>query len=163
MITNRTRECLFLPQFNTMTPNKKLVSVKNGGRSQAYADILTKIQEDAVCPFCPEYLEKYHKPPIVKRGKHWLITPNMYPYENTSFHFLFITTRHITDSEELTREEWLELQELNQWIISEYGIDCGTLIMRSGDMSKTGATVMHLHAQFVVGSDPEKPVMTRVG
>jgi len=30
-------------------------------------------------------------------------------------------------------------------------------------MSKTGATVLHLHAQLVAGSDPEKPVITRVG
>lgn len=146
-----------------MASDKKLVRVENGGRSQAYVEILTKINEDAVCPFCPEHLENYHKPPILKRGTYWTVTPNMYPYENTAHQFLFIVNEHITDSKNLTSDMWAELHTLIQWVITEYKITSGTLIMRSGDMSKTGATVFHLHAQFVVAEDPTKPVLARVG
>jgi ATP adenylyltransferase len=124
---------------------------------------MKRIAEDGVCPFCPEHLKKYHVPPIVRESTHWLVTPNMYPYENTAHHFLFITKEHLTDSKNLSKDAWVELQELTKWLIETYGITSGTLLMRSGDMSKTGATVLHLHAQFVVGSDPSKPVITRVG
>ena len=119
--------------------------------------------EDGVCPFCPEHLSKYHEPPVLKKGAHWLVTRNMYPYDNTAHHFLFITLEHITDSNHLSKEAWSELQDMVLWVNAEYGIESGTLLMRSGDMNKTGATVKHLHAQFVVGSDPTKPVLTRVG
>lgn len=124
---------------------------------------MEKIAADGVCPFCPEHLKKYHEPPILKCGAHWTVTPNMYPYDNTAHHFLFITNEHITDSKDLASEAWSELQDLVAWIIKENNIECGTLVMRSGDMSKTGATVLHLHAQLIVGSDPDKPVITRVG
>ena len=135
----------------------------NNARDSLQIENMKKIAREGFCPFCPEHLQKYHKPPILKKGTHWTVTPNMYPYEHTRFHFLFITHEHITDSKDLSPDMWSELHELLQWVISEYKIDCGTLLMRSGDMNKTGATVLHLHAQFVVGSDPAKPVITRVG
>lgn len=125
---------------------------------------MEKIAAEGFCPFCPEHVKKYHEPPILKTGAHWYVTPNMYPYDNTKHHFLFITNEHITDTSELSSLAWIELQELIQWLIKEQGIDSGTLLMRSGDMEKTGATVMHLHAQFIVGTgDASKPVLARVG
>lgn len=132
-------------------------------RSPLQRENMQKIAEEGFCPFCPEHLKKYHEPPIVKQGVHWTVTPNMYPYENTGHQFLFITHEHITDSKDVTAEMWGELQEMVSWTMREYLIDAGTLLMRSGNMKKTGATVMHLHAQLIVGKDPQKPVITRVG
>lgn len=145
-----------------MTNENTFMNIENA-REPLQVSNMKRIAEDGVCPFCPEHLAKYHTPPIVKEGAYWLVTPNMYPYENTAHHFLFITKEHLTDSQKLTPEAWSELQTLSQWLIETYKIDSGTLLMRSGDMSKTGATVLHLHAQFVVGSDSTKPVVTRVG
>jgi diadenosine tetraphosphate (Ap4A) HIT family hydrolase len=140
------------------------VNIQNGTRTPEYTNILTQIEMDAVCPFCPDHLRKYHKPPIVKEGTYWVVTPNMYPYENALHHLLFIARRHVTDTKELTTDEWAELHVLIQWIVEHYpDIDFGTFIMRTGDTQKTGATVKHLHAQFVVGGNPDKPVITRVG
>ena len=125
---------------------------------------MKKIEAEGFCPFCPEHMEKYHTPPILKRAEYWYVTPNMYPYENALHHFLFITNEHLSNSNELSKEAWLELQELTNWVITEYQIEAGTFLMRSGDMSKTGSSVLHLHGQLVVGTgDAEKPVMTRVG
>ncbi len=132
-------------------------------RTKLQADTMQKIHEEGFCPFCPEHIQKYHTPPIVRTGSHWYVTPNMYPYDNTKFHFLFITTAHITDSNDLSSEAWAELQEHIKWLIAEYKMSNGTLLMRSGDMTKTGATVSHLHAQFIVGESKDKPVLARVG
>lgn len=141
---------------------KSLMNIKNA-RNKLQIENMKKIEAEGFCPFCPEHMKKYHTPPILKTAKHWYVTPNMYPYDNTAHQFLFVTNEHLTDSKELPAEAWSELQEHVQWIIESYHIDSGTLLMRSGDMSKTGSTVHHLHAQLIVGADPEKPVITRVG
>ena len=124
---------------------------------------MKKIAQEGFCPFCPEHMGKYHTPPIVKVGAHWYVTPNMYPYENTLHHLLIITNEHMADSKDLSPQAWAELQEHLNWAMQEYGIEGGTLLMRSGDMSKTGSSVLHLHAQLIVGSDKDRPVITRVG
>jgi ATP adenylyltransferase len=142
---------------------EKLLNFDNARHPVQVAN-MQKIEAEGFCPFCPEHMEKYHTPPILKRGNYWYVTPNMYPYENTLHHLLFITNRHISNSLELTQEEWGELQEQITWAMTEYDLSHGTLLMRSGDMTKTGSSVLHLHAQLVVGTgDNTKPVMTRVG
>lgn len=145
-----------------MKKTDSFLNIQNA-RVPLQAKNMERIEADGVCPFCIEHLKKYHIPPVVYDGNHWIVTPNMYPYENTAHHFLFITKKHIVNTDELSSEAWNELQVLTRWLIEAYGITSGTLLMRSGDMSKTGATVLHLHAQFIVGADPEKPVFTRVG
>ena len=135
----------------------------NNARGELQIQNMKRIQKDGVCPFCPQHLKTYHEPPILREGAHWVVTFNMYPYQNSAYHFLFITKTHLTDTQDLSAEAWAELHEHIKWVDREYEIDCGTLLMRSGNMLKTGSSVSHLHAQFIVGSDPEKPIMTRVG
>ena len=145
-----------------MSEKEDLMNIKNA-RQPLQIENMEKIAEAGFCPFCPEHLKKFHEPPILKKGTHWTVTPNMYPYENTAHQILFITNEHISDSAKLSPEAWAELQDLSKWAMAEFSIDGATLLMRSGDMTKTGATVLHLHAQLIAGSDPDKPVMTRVG
>jgi diadenosine tetraphosphate (Ap4A) HIT family hydrolase len=141
--------------------DESLLNIENA-RNPLQIENMQKIAAEGICPFCPEHMEKYHKPPILRRGTYWYITPNMYPYEHSIDHILFVTNRHVSISFELSADEWLELQEHINWVMQERGLTHGTLVMRSGDMSKTGSTVLHLHAQLVVG-DGTKPVITRVG
>jgi diadenosine tetraphosphate (Ap4A) HIT family hydrolase len=140
----------------------ELMNIENA-RTDLQRQNMEKIAAEGFCPFCPENMQKYHTPPILRTGEHWYVTPNMYPYENTKHHFLFVTNAHITDTKDLSSSAWAELQSHIAWVIAEHGIEHGTLLMRSGNMEKTGATVMHLHAQFIVGESPEKPVLARVG
>jgi len=141
----------------------KLMNIDNA-RDALQIENMKKIEAEGFCPFCPENMEKYHTPPILKTGKYWYVTPNMYPYENTKHHFLFVTTQHLTNTTEVTAEAWTELHEHVEWLITEYKIESSTLLMRSGDMEKNGATVAHLHAQFVVGTgDKNKQVLVRIG
>jgi len=146
-----------------MTNKEELMNIDNA-RQSLQIENMKKIAAEGFCPFCPEHMKKYHEPPILRTGTYWYVTPNMYPYENTKLHFLFVTNEHLTNSDELGADAWAELQGHIKWLNSEYHIDGGTFLMRSGDMKKNGATVLHLHAQYIVGSgDKEKPVLARVG
>jgi diadenosine tetraphosphate (Ap4A) HIT family hydrolase len=142
--------------------DEKLMEIENA-RDPLQIENMKKIAEEGFCPFCPEHMKKYHTPPIVRAGPYWYVTPNMYPYENSLHHILIITNEHMANSKDLNKDAWAELQEHLNWALQEYNIEGGTLLMRSGDMSKTGSSVLHLHAQLIVGADKDKPVITRVG
>lgn len=146
-----------------MSNKENLMNIENA-RKPLQVENMKKIAAEGFCPFCPEHMQKYHEPPILKTGEHWYVTPNMYPYDNTIHHFLFITNEHLTDTKELSQAAWAELQEHITWLSKEYDIDGGTFLMRAGDMERNGATVLHLHAQFIVGKgDKDNPVLARVG
>ncbi|MES3005893.1 MAG: hypothetical protein V4664_03020 [Patescibacteria group bacterium] len=148
--------------------NQNLVNLSNAGRpgDDTYKKVIEKIQSDNACPFCPDQLAKYHKNPILREGKFWKITTNMYPYPNTKHHFMFILNNHKIDTKELSTDEWAELHEHINWVVDSNNIPGGTFFMRCGDTSHTGATVTHLHAQFVspdYENPDRKPIMARVG
>ncbi len=149
---------------------KPLVNTSNT-RSRpdgAYSEVIAKIAEDGVCPFCPENLAKYHKKPVTEK-KHWLVTDNMYPYKPSRYHRLLIHKAHIAHISELTTEAWTELREIIKDESVRAGVTGGTFIMRFGDTRYTGASVTHLHANLVQ-SDPDDPaydagkgLLTRIG
>lgn len=144
------------------------VNLNNARRPQndTYEKVIKKIEGDLVCPFCSKHLSSYHKKPILKEGKHWLVTTNMYPYENAKHHFLFIHKNHIVNTSDMKPEAFVELHEHIQWITQEYNCPGGTLMMRCGDTSVTGATVTHIHAHFIVAdfeNADRKPLLVRVG
>jgi diadenosine tetraphosphate (Ap4A) HIT family hydrolase len=151
-----------------MTEDKNLVNLSNAGRpgDDTYKKVIEQIQSDKVCPFCPDQLSKYHKNPIIKVSALWTLTTNMYPYKNAKYHFLLILRNHKNDTKELSPEEWSELHEHTNWLVTEYKLPGGTLMMRCGDTTHTGASVTHLHAHFVspdFDNPNREPVMARLG
>jgi ATP adenylyltransferase len=131
-----------------------------------YSNVISQIQKDGVCPFCPESLAKYHKNPILKNGSFWLLTNNMYPYEEAKYHALLIHKAHITSFSEISKEAWDELNDFIKDFTVGNEIPGGTFIMRFGDTRYTGASVSHLHANLVSpdGEDKErKPIIARIG
>jgi len=151
-----------------MTSSNSHVNLTNAHRpgNDEYKKVIEKIGNDKVCPFCRDHLLNYHKNPILKEGERWTVTTNMYPYKNTKFHFLLIHKEHITDTENIPPESFLELQNHITWLVKEYNIPGGTLMMRCGNTENTGATVTHIHAHFIVAdfSNPDhEPVLARVG
>lgn len=135
----------------------------NNARHAEQKAVMAQIEADGVCSFCPEHMPTYHKHPIEKVGAHWYVTKNAWPYDHTAYHFLIVPNEHITDTSELSPEAWNELHTLQKWIVNEYNIANGTLMLRTGDMSKTGSSVLHLHAHFIVAANATDPVITRVG
>jgi len=150
--------------------NKPLV---NHANTQArpdgqYGEVIKRIAEDGVCPFCPENLAKYHKLPVTEK-KYWLLTDNMYPYKPKKYHRLLIHKAHISHLSDLSTEAWAELHEIIKDESARAGIAGGTFIVRFGDTKYTGASVTHLHANLVQ-SDPDDPsydkvkgLITRIG
>ena len=150
-----------------MTTND-FVNLNNTRRpgDDTYKKVIAKIQGDKVCPFCKDQLKNYHKNPILKEGASWVVTTNMYPYKNSKYHFLLILQNHKIDTKNLTTEEWQELHQHIDWLVESNNIPGGTLIMRCGDTTHTGATVTHLHAHFVspdLENPNREPVIIRVG
>lgn len=123
------------------------------GRSGNYADVISNIAKDGVCPFCEENLSKYHKKEIVAR-KYWFVTENMYPYKPTLHHFLLIHKEHVTHINQISKEAWVELHEIISELNNSNSIGGGSLMLRFGDTHFTGASVSHLHAH-IIQSNPE--------
>lgn len=138
----------------------------NNARFDDQRDIMLKISEDKVCPFCPDNIHKYHKPPILRDGDHWLVTPNQWPYDFTETHLLFITKSHVEKLSDLPDGSFQELQGHLSWAEKKYGIKAGSIAMRFGDVTKNGATVKHLHMHIIQPSadKPEgKSVRFKIG
>jgi len=131
-----------------------------------YAELIKKIQQDGVCPFCPEHFSTYHKKPILYETPYWLLTENMKPYEGARVQLLIIYKFHAVSILEICNESWLSLRRVIERAHLMYDIPGGTLVFRFGDTKYTGASVAHLHCNLV-SSDPlsknYKPVIARVG
>lgn len=133
-----------------------MIHIENARTPEQFS-VMGQIQKDNVCPFCRENLDKYHKRPILKEGKFWIITENQWPYEGAKTQLLAIANRHIELFEEITEEESSELFKLFQLVAKEKNIVGGTFAMRFGSSEKGYASsVKHLHAHLIE-PDLEKP------
>jgi len=127
-----------------------LVNLKNV-RSDEQRKIMEQIVTDNVCPFCPEYLNRYHKNPILTEGKYWLITDNQWPYKNTKHQLLAIYKTHKEHLSELDPESGKELFELFGKISKERNMSGGAVTLRFGSSpyGNYGSTVKHIHAHLI--------------
>ena len=145
--------------------NKSGLDLKNARKEEQIA-VMKKIISDGVCPFCHDFVDKkkpaYHSNPIMVENDFWVATRNAWPYEHTKEHLILVIKRHILNQEEMKEEEILGLWSIIKKVKKKLGITHSTLLMRSDNTGKTGATVQHLHAQLVVASG-EEPVITRIG
>ena len=145
--------------------DKKQVNLHHA-RGEDQANVLKKILQDGVCPFCREHLFKYHTRPILKESTWWMLTENFVPYDGARIHLLAICTKHVETITELPMEAHAELLSLFSDFVQEQSIKGGTIVYRFGDMDMTGSTVQHLHAQMIVGGSrkesPEK-IRTKIG
>lgn len=128
---------------------QKFVNLDNA-RNDHQRQVMEDISHHGECPFCPENLHKYHNQQILRRGKHWILTPNQWPYDNTQLHLLAIAAQHVITLSELDSGAGEELLGHFKWAEKKYSIKAGGLTMRFGDISNTGATVYHLHGHLIV-------------
>ena len=145
--------------------NKKLVNIENA-REGEQMKVMEQILSANHCPFCPDNLKKYHKQPIIKEGKYWLLTKNQWPYKNTKVHLMAIYTKHAQKLSEIDEEAGKELLEFFKWAEKEFEIAGGGFSMRFGDTDYSGGTVSHIHAQFIMPDFESKdyePVRIKIG
>ncbi len=121
-------------------------------RSEEQQRVMKEIQQNGHCPFCTENLEKYHKNPILKEGKYWLITDNQWPYAKIKHQLLAIHKTHIEHINELEPEAAAELLTLFKEISIARNIIGGGVIIRFGsnpEKGNYGSTVLHIHAHMI--------------
>ena len=113
--------------------------------------VMKEIQQKGHCPFCMENLKKYHKNPILKEGKFWLITENQWPYENIKHQLLAIYKKHINHPKDMEPGSAEELFNLFTEITKERNIEGGGIAMRFGESEdgNYGSSVLHLHAHLI--------------
>jgi len=138
-----------------MSENNPFVNLDNA-RLDEQRQVMEEIERNEECPFCPEYLDKYHKQEILRKGAHWILTRNQWPYKNTDIHLLAIAAYHAEKLSDLKPGSFDELQDHLVWAENEFQVSAGGIAMRFGDTSHNGATVNHLHAHFIVPST-DKP------
>lgn len=139
-----------------MSESRKYINLENA-RLDEQRQVMEEIADNDECPFCPENLSKYHKQEILRKGAHWILTHNQWPYEHTDLHLLAIATYHAVDLSQLRKGSFDELQEHFAWASEEYQVAAGGIAMRFGDVTQTGATVDHLHGHFIVPSKNRGP------
>jgi|GEM_PF-11121 len=141
----------------------------DNARHDDQREVMQRLLERGVCPFCPEHVDQAELKPMIKETTNWHVRANRWPYENTRVHLLVIHRGHITRLTEMSAEAVIELLELAKWAEAEYKVKGGALVMRFGEPGASGATVDHLHWHWVAAditdrSDPNyKPVRARIG
>ena len=143
-----------------------LLNIENA-RTEEQRELMGRIQQDGVCPFCKEYFSTYHPKPILKETPHWYLTENMSPYPGTKYHFIFVyKPTHIEDPSLLTTTETGDLFALMTWATKHFSIQGGSFFMRFGESKYTGSSVAHLHAHLLMGdvdAPDHTPVRVKLG
>ncbi len=113
--------------------------------------IMEKIRKEGHCPFCRENLDKYHKNPILKEGKYWLLTDNQWPYEKIKHQILAIYKTHVEHLKDVDPEAGKELFEMFGEECEKRNIPGGGLAIRFGSSihGNYGSSVLHIHAHLV--------------
>lgn len=114
--------------------------------------IMDEIKANNHCPFCKENILKYHKKPIIKEGKFWILTDNQWPYEKIKHQLLAIYRTHIEHISEMDPEAGAELIELFKEIAIKRNIPGGGIAIRFGSNPEHGSygnSVLHIHAHLI--------------
>lgn len=147
---------------------KNYVNLSNA-RKEEQTTVMQKIMEDGVCPFCEEHFLTYHPKPIIFKTDNWIVTENAWPYDMTKNHILCVYRTHATHTNEIDTQGWSEIGEIMKRLETKKSLGYGTMLMRFGDTTHTGATVSHLHFHLVQPNTedpsyiPEEGIRTRIG
>jgi diadenosine tetraphosphate (Ap4A) HIT family hydrolase len=143
--------------------SRKLYNLKNA-RTEEQFKKMQSLEREGQCNFCQDYSGEYKLKTPVVRTNFCRASENMTPYENSRYHFLIIFNRCIEKRSELTKEEWLDLNEVCTILEEVFKMPGSSLLVRSGNWDYTGSSVSHLHAHLIMGSgDANKKVKARVG
>lgn len=130
---------------------KKFIILENS-RTDDQKVVMNKIAEENHCPFCPENLQKYHKKPILKEGKYWILTDNQWPYEKIKHQILAIYKSHIEHISEIDPAAGEELLQMFKEESLKRNIPGGGIAIRFGSNPEHGSygnTVLHIHAHLI--------------
>lgn len=113
--------------------------------------VMKEIHEAGHCPFCRENLKAYHKAPIIREGKFWILTDNQWPYEKINHQLLAIYKIHIEHIKDMEPDAGAELFEMFKAEAIKRNIPGGGIAIRFGSSphGNYGSSVLHLHAHLI--------------
>ena len=128
----------------------KFINMKTIRRADQHA-VMEEIRKQGHCPFCRENLAKYHKSPILKEGKYWLLTDNQWPYEKVKHQMLAIYKTHVEHIKDLDPQAGAELFEMFGKVSKERNMIGGGVAIRFGSSihGNYGSSVLHIHVHLV--------------
>ena len=135
-----------------MSENKNRFILKESTRLDNQRKVYDKIDAEGHCPFCRENFLKYHKLPIIKEGKYWILTENQWPYEKIKNQLLAVYTTHIEHINDMDPLAGKELIEMFQAESKKRNIPGGGIAIRFGSNPEHGGygnSVLHLHAHLI--------------
>jgi diadenosine tetraphosphate (Ap4A) HIT family hydrolase len=125
---------------------------------------MRRLEAAGICLFCPVALRVHARQRVTFETRHWMVTPNAFPYAGTALHLLVIPKQHANDLLDLEDEALADFWGALREVRARYDLDHYGLGVRNGNCSFTGATIAHVHAHVLVGDpalDPEVPVRMR--
>lgn len=135
-----------------MKENTNRFIIKENTRLKNQKKVYEKINQKGHCPFCEKNLFEYHKKPIIKKGKYWILTDNQWPYDKIKHQVLAIYKKHIEHIEEMAPEAGKELIEMFQKESKKRNIPGGGIAIRFGSNPEKGSygnSVLHIHAHMI--------------
>lgn len=138
--------------MNSENPSQKNRFINTSSvRREDQREVMNEIEKQGHCPFCRENLDKYHKNPILKEGKYWVLTDNQWPYKKVKQQMLAIYKTHIENLKDIDPEAGKELFEMFAEKARERNIEGGGIAIRFGSSAdgSYGSTVLHIHAHLI--------------
>src|SRR3989344_3245317 len=151
IVIPKTIKMIIIIALRYMSDNdNRFINVSTIRRDDQRA-VMEEIKRQGHCPFCRENLDKYHKRPIIKKGKFWILTENQWPYEKTKHQLLAIYKTHIEHIKELDPRAGKELIEMFTDEAGKRDMEGGGIAMRFGSSKhgNFGSSVLHLHAHLI--------------
>src|ERR1700761_3035859 len=65
---------------------------------------MRRLEEAGGCLFCPAALREHARQRVTFETRHWMVTPNAFPYQGTALHLLVIPKQHANDLLDLEDE-----------------------------------------------------------
>ncbi len=130
---------------------KEFIHIENS-RQEYQKKVMLEIAANKHCPFCPEHLDKYHKNPILKKGKFWTLTDNQWPYDKVKHQLLAIYNTHIEHLNEMDNEAGAELIQMFKDESVKRNVLGGGIAIRFGSNPEHGTygnSVFHIHAHMI--------------
>lgn len=124
-------------------------------REQEQLDIMVDMEAANKDPMAEENVDQ-EKQPTLFRTQYWYVSHNRYPRPGSELSFLIVAAGPVYETEEISSEMWLDLQQIWQRLIKEYNVKGGGICMRFGDPAKSGASLTRLHVHIIMPTDGEK-------
>ncbi|HSE56985.1 MAG TPA: hypothetical protein VLB02_02790 [Candidatus Paceibacterota bacterium] len=128
----------------------------NNARGEKMIQKWQGIIADGVDPFDPQYVENYLEGTVILESDHWYAFQNDHPYDNIQLQLVIVTKKFFKDSYDLPDDVWLDLKAIKNKLRDQFEITGGGFVMRFGDTTLSGGTVVHLHAQIIVPAKEKK-------